>query len=304
MGVIMANQKQVGKTKDTIFKIVFIAPGTIIYTTIMVIPIFFSIYYSLLKWDGVGKQRFIGFKNYINLFTSRNYQIITQNTLTLVACAFFITTSLALIVAYLIYRTKVGFKIFRGVIFMPVILSAVVIGLIFSILLHADMGPLNAALRDFGLGRFARAWMGDPKTALGSVIVPQIWQSIGYYTIIFLAGMQSIPTELIESAQIDGANSFTVFRKIVIPLIAEILQIIIILIVTSSLKSFGFSWIMTKGGPGVRSSFFTVYMFTKAFLESDFGMSSTISFNILVYAMGFTLLFKWLMKRIGQITGY
>jgi raffinose/stachyose/melibiose transport system permease protein len=297
----MTTTRQIRKRNDAIFKILFAAPGTIIYSGIMVVPIFFSIYYSLLKWDGVGKQRFIGFKNYVTLFTSKNYEIITQNTLALVAVSFFVTTTIALIMAYLIYRTKAGFKLFRGAIFMPVILSAIVIGLIFSILLHADMGPINAFLKFAGLGRFAHAWLGDPKTALGAVIVPQVWQNIGYYTIIFLAGMQSIPKELIESAEIDGANSFIVFYRIVIPLIAEILQIIIILIVTSSLKSFGFSWIMTKGGPGVRSAFFTVYMFTKAFLESDFGVSSTISFSILVYAMVFTLLFKWLMKRISLI---
>ncbi|MDR2730695.1 MAG: sugar ABC transporter permease [Treponema sp.] len=297
----MATPKQIQKRKETAFKILFAAPGTIIYSGIMVIPIFFSIYYSFLKWNGVGRKTFIGLKNYAALFTSNNYKIITQNTLTLVAVSFFITTTIALIVAYLIYRTKTGFKLFRGAIFMPVILSAIIIGLIFSILLHADMGPVNVFLKHIGLGKYAFAWLGDPRTALGAIIVPQVWQNIGYFTIIFLAGMQSIPKELTESAEIDGANSVIVFFKIVIPLIAEILQIIVILVVTYSLKSFGFSWIMTKGGPGVRSSFFTVYMFTKAFLESDFGTSSTISFNILVYAIVFTLAFKWFMKRMKLI---
>jgi raffinose/stachyose/melibiose transport system permease protein len=201
------------------------------------------------------------------------------------------------VTAYFIYRTRIGFKVFRAAVFMPSIISAVIIGLIFSILFNADFGPINIFLKSAGLASLERAWLSTPSTVLGVVIAPQVWQQLGYYAIIYLAAMQSIPRELIESAQIDGANSFVVFRKIVLPLITEISQIVIILVVTNALKSFGFSWAMTKGGPVVFSSFFTVYMYRTAFVDSNFGLSSAVSFNILVYAMTFTIAFKWIFRR-------
>ncbi len=291
-------QRQIRLRRDRVFNLLFAAPGTFIYTMIMVLPIFFTIYYSLHKWSGVGAMKFIGLDNYIKLFSSRDYAAITQNTLTLVACSFFITVPMSLMLSYLIYRTKRGFKFFRTVVFMPVILSAVVVGLIFSILLNADMGPVNQLLRGIGLGSLAKPWLSNKDTVLGAVILPQIWSNIGYFTIIFLAGMQSVPEDIIESATIDGANSFHIFTRIIIPLVADISQIVIILVVTYALKSFGFSWSMTQGGPGVRSSFFTVYMYIKAFVDSNFGLSSAVSLNVLSYAMAFTLLFKWLVRRI------
>ena len=282
------------------FDIAFATPGFVIYTGLMVLPIFMSIYYALHKWNGVGPMRYVGLENFIKLFKSTAFLQITFNTLTLVACSLLITVPLAMITAYLIYRARVGFKIFRAAVFMPSIVASIIIGLIFSIMLNADFGPVNIFLKSIGLGHLAKPWLSTPSTVLGAVIVPQIWQNIGYYTIIFLAAMQSIPSEVLESAEMDGANSFDVFIHIVVPMISDVLQIIIILVVTSALKSFGYSWAMTQGGPVVYSSFFTVYMFRTAYVDSNFGLSSAISLNVLVYAIGFTVLFKWLCRRINK----
>lgn len=296
---VRINKKSIRK-KDLLFNIGFSIPGLIIYSGLMVFPIFISAYYGLHKWDGVGEMRYVGISNYVKLFTSSAFRQITSNTLILVLCSLLITVPLALITAYLIYRTTRGFKIFRAAVFMPSIVASVIIGLIFSIMLNADFGPVNVFLRSVGLEKFAKPWLSTPSTVLGAVIIPQIWQNIGYYTIIFLAAIQSIPIDLIESARIDGANSFVVFTRIVIPMITEIMEIIIILVVTGALKSFGYSWAMTQGGPVVYSSFFTVYMFRTAYVDSNFGLSSAVSLNVLVYAIGFTVLFKWLCKRISN----
>ena len=278
------------KKREMLFKIAFTSPALIVYTLFMMVPVLFSTYYSLNKWNGVGPMKFVGLQNFRNLFHSSDFIKVNINTLTLVFFSLVITVPVAAILAYLIYRTKSGFKFFRFVVFIPVIVSAIIIGLIFSILFNADFGPLNQFLEAIHLP--TRAWLSDPDTVLYAVIVPQLWQNIGYYTIIFLAGIQSVPHEVIESAIIDGANSLQLFSRIVLPLITEISQIVIILVVTGALKSFGFSWSMTTGGPGVQSTYLAVYMYINAFIESNFGKSSAVSLIILIYALVFTFLFK------------
>ena len=286
----------------TLFKVAFSFPAVLIYLVAMIIPIFLSIYYSLHKWGGIGAMQWAGIKNYTKMFSSSDYQMVTGNTFMLVLLSLLITVPLSLALAYLIFRTARGFKFFRASIFVPVIISPFIIGIIFAILLNAYYGPINQFLKMIGLGALARPWLSDTGTVLYAVIAAQIWQNLGYFTIIFLAGMQSVPEEILESARIDGANSFSVFRRIMIPLIADVWQIVIVLVVTGALKSFGFSQAMTAGGPGSRSAFFTVYLYRKAFLESDFGTSSAASFMILLYALVFTLLFNWVCRRIKNIT--
>ena len=299
---VMGDKKK-REFNELVFKIWFSAPAVLLYTVFMVIPICFSVYYSLNKWSGIGPLKFVGFDNYTKLFTSSDFVTITGNTLILTAVSICVTMVIAVIIAYLIYRTGFGFKVFRAGVFMPAILSPIIVGLIFSILFNADYGLFNQILRTIGLGALAHPWLSDPYTVLAAVIIPQVWANIGYYTIIFLAGMQSISPEVIESARIDGANSFQIFTKIVLPMTLSIIQIVIILVVTGALKSYGYSWAMTMGGPGVKSAYFTIYMYTKAFVASEFGSSSAVSVVILIYAMGFTVLFKFLGRKIAGVTG-
>lgn len=283
------------RVKEMLFKVIFSLPALLVYTLFMMIPVLFSVYYGLNKWNGVGPMKFVGLQNFRSLFRSADFIKVNMNTLTLVFFSLVITVPVAAVVAYLIYRTRRGFKFFRFVVFVPVIVSAIIIGLIFGILFNADFGPLNQFLEALHLP--TRAWLSDPDTVLYAVIVPQLWQNIGYYTIIFMAGMQSVPGEIIDSAVIDGANSLQLFIRIIIPLITEISQIVIILVVTGALKSFGFSWSMTTGGPGVQSTYLSVYMYINAFIESNFGKSSAVSLVILGYALVFTYLFKKFYAR-------
>jgi len=278
------------RIKENLFKIIFTLPAVIIYTVFMIAPILFSSYYSLNDWNGIGPMKFVGFKNFLKIFRTPDFYTVNTNTIILVLFSLLITVPVSAIIAYLIYRTKRGFKFYRFVVFIPVIVSSIIIGLIFRILFNADFGPIKQLLEKLNIP--TRAWLSDPNTVLYAVIIPQLWQNIGYYTIIFLAGMQSVPRDIVESAVIDGANSVQIFTRIILPLMAEILQIIIILVVTGALKSFGFSWSMTNGGPGVKSAYLAVYMYTKAFIESNFGSSSAVSIVILVYALVFTFLFK------------
>jgi raffinose/stachyose/melibiose transport system permease protein len=158
---------------------------------------------------------------------------------------------------------------------------------------------VNSVLRLVGLDVLTRNWLSDKNVVFYTVLTPMIYQYIGLYVVILLAGMQSIPDEVIESAHIDGANSFRVFYNIVIPMQLDIILVCIIMITTGLLKAFEHSYIMTWGGPGVRSAFLGVYMYFKAFMHANFGRASTIAIVILIAALVFTTLFRKIVQKLN-----
>ncbi len=139
---------------------------------------------------------------------------------------------------------------------------------------NSEIGIFNKILTAVGLGRFATNWLSNPRTLLYAVMAPQVWQYIGLYVTIFLGALQSVPEDLIESAQIDGAGKLQSFFHVILPQITGFMNICIILCLTGSLKAFDHSWIMTGGGPGVRSAYLGVFMYKSAFVNSDFGLGS------------------------------
>ncbi len=285
------------RNNKTLFSILFSAPAFILFSVFMVVPMGLSAYYSLTDWHGIGEPVFRGFGNFIEMFGSKEYYTAMLNTLFLVALSLLVKVPAAVCIAYLLYRTIRGFRTFRVILFFPVVIAPVAIGLMFSIILNADIGPMGNLFTSIGLPQFDIVWLSNPKYVLWAVTLPQIWQNLGLHIIIFLAGMQTVTDDVLESARIDGATSSMVFRKIMLPLIAEVSQVSIILTVTGALKSFGYAWVMTGGGPGYASTFFAILMYVKAFEESNFGYSSAMSITVLAYALTFTVLFKFIYGR-------
>jgi raffinose/stachyose/melibiose transport system permease protein len=280
------------KKKSTAAIAVFLAPSMIVYTILVMIPVVFSVYYSFTNWNGIGQQSFIGIKNFISLFKNQDFLMSFKNTLMVTVLSIFIQIPVGLILSYLLYRGVKGFKIFRTLYFLPVVIAPIAIGLMFSLFYNSETGVLNTILRAFGLASLQKAWLSDPRVVLYSVITPQIWQFIGLYVVIFLAALQSIPEEIIESAQIEGASSVQLFFKIVCPLVWDVIQLSIILCFTGSFKSFDLSWVMTMGGPGVRSAYLGVFMFKSAFMNSNFGIGSATTVIILISGLLFTVIFN------------
>jgi raffinose/stachyose/melibiose transport system permease protein len=285
------------KKKWTWFSITFLAPAFLSYTIFVIVPVLNSIYYSLTKWNGGGTPAFIGLDNYVRLFGDATYWKVVGNTLMLAVLTVVFQVSLGLIFAYLLFQTLRGFRFFRTVYFMPVVVAPVTIGIMFAMLLNGELGPVNKGLEAVGLPFLKQNWLSDTKIVLYSVITPQVWQYIGLFAVILLAGMRSIPNDIFESAIVDGTSSSRVFFSIVIPLLSEFIGICIILAVTGSLKSFDHSWAMTAGGPGSASSYIATLMYKTAFKNFQFGYASAITLTILVYAIAFTVLFKKFLSR-------
>lgn len=179
---------------------------------------------------------------------------------------------------------------------MPVILSASSVSLMFTLIFNADFGPINTFLSMIGLEGLRQNWLSDVNVVLYAVMVPMIYQSTAITTIITLAGIQMIPDDVLESAVVDGANSFRIFWHIVIPMVKDILFTCVILMTSNVFKSFEHSYMMTWGGPGVRSSYLSVYLYLESFKKLNFGKGSAIAIVVLVFAMFFIVLIGALRK--------
>jgi len=278
--------------------LILAGPSFIVYTYFVIVSILFSINYSLTKWNAISKPVYVGAKNYTTMLTNPDFGTVMQNTAIALIAALVIQVIFGLVFAYLIYRTRHGFRTFRALVFLPVVLSQAAVSLMFTLVFNSDISPINRILEAIGLGFFRHNWLSDPNIVLYTVLTPMIYQYIGLYVIIFLAGMQSIPEEIIESGFVDGASSFRVFWNIVIPTQWDIIFICTILITTGTFKSFEQSYIMTWGGPGVHSAFIAVYMYFRTFVDGNYGYGSAIAVFILLASLFITFVLNMITRRL------
>ncbi|HZQ09201.1 MAG TPA: sugar ABC transporter permease [Anaerolineae bacterium] len=279
------------------FAVMFLTPAFLLYSVFIILPMLASVYISLTDWRVGRTINFIGLGNFIELFGDSDYWTVLKNSFTLVIATVVFQVSLGLIFAYMLFWTIRGFRFFRSVFFMPVVVAPIAIGVLFSILYNGDIGPINKLLGDVGLSWLERNWMSDRNVVLYSVIFPSVWQYIGLYVVIFLAGLRGIPREYFDSASIDGASRVRMFFSIAIPLLREIIVLCVILAATGSIRAFDHSWALTKGGPGLASAYFATLVYKRAFLESRFGYGSAITVTVLVYSLIFTVLFRRLFIK-------
>ena len=258
------------KKRNTLISAVFLSPAMVLYLGFVILPIAMSIYYSLTKWSGAGMPEFIGLRHFQRIFKNKDYCICFGNT---VQCI-------------LIY-------------FLPAVISPTAIGTMFLIFLNGDFGPFNLMLKNLGLHGLTRNWLSDSGTVLYAVMFPMIWQYIGHYIIIFLAGVQSIPEDILESARMDGANSFQIFLKIVIPMLKNLIGVCVVLCFTGSVKAFDQAYVMTGGGPGVKSSYLAIRMYERAFTDNKLGEGTAIAITMLVFSLLFTIVFNKINRSEG-----
>jgi raffinose/stachyose/melibiose transport system permease protein len=289
-------QKLLGD-KKAIF--IFIFPTFLLFTIIIILPIFLSAYYSMLKWDGISKGIFVGFENFKNLFYNNTdgFPKAVTNSLILAVLSVGIQLPIAIILALVLARGVKGEKIFRTIFFIPVIISTVVIGQLWLKIYNPDYGLLNTLLRNIGLSVFEGKWIASTEQALGCVFVAILWQHIGYHMLILYASAKSISQEIYESALIDGANETTIALKISIPLMKPIIRVCVMLAVIGSFKSFDLIYVITGGGPLHSSEVPTTLMYTAIFSKYQYGYGSSMAIFIIVECLVFTLIIKKLFSK-------
>ena len=279
--------------------LVFLLPALLLFCGVLIAPIGASAYFSLFDWNGFGEKIYIGFSNYKELFTSDAIGFLKalRNSLLLAALSVGLQLPLALALALALGKKIRGERAFLSVYFMPVLISTVVIGQLWLKIYNPSYGILNIFLRSVGLESWTRIWLGTKETALGAVLVPTLWQYVGYHMLLLYAGVKSVPPELREAAMLDGASDGQVNRFIVLPYIKPIIRISVIFAVTGSLKSFDLIYVLTNGGPLHATEVPSTLMINMLFLRNRYGMGSTIAVMLIVLCFGFALLINVLFKE-------
>ena len=277
----------------------FLLPALALFVTILIAPIIMSFYYSLTEWNGFTTPEFIGFKNYVELFTSKSINIsrALKNAFLLALLSCVIQLPFALWLALRLARPIKGKTALLSIYFMPVLISTVVIGQLWLKIYNPDYGVLNVLLRSIGLDKWAHIWLGDKKYALGAAFVPILWQYVGYHMLLMYAGIKGVPYDLTEAAMLDGATPAQVNRYIIIPYIRPILRVSVIFAITGSLKSFDLIYVLTNGGPSHTTEVPSTLMISMLFLRNRYGMGSTIAVMLIILCFFFALVINAVFKE-------
>lgn len=276
----------------------FLSPAILLYAVFFVLPMAQAFYYSLFRWRGLSQHKeFIGIQNFRDLSQDPIFWMALKHNLTFLVASVLIVIPLALFIAYVLSRKVKGAGSYRAVFLFPNIISIVAVAVLWSFVYNMQFGLLNSFLKGVGLERFTAGWLGEPKTALPAVIITSIWYSLGFYIVLFLAGIQNIPTSFYEAAWIDGANQWQAFRSVTIPLVWEILKLGIVYLIIHSMNVFGLVWVMTEGGPSNHTETLLTYLYRKAFAESQYGYGTAVGVVVFILILGIALSSIKAMKR-------
>lgn len=288
-----------GKSR-TMFILLCILPTLTIFSVFIVYPVTQVFYKSLFSSSGFGGgEEFIGIANFLELFSDEIFIKSLKNTGFLMLIVPAITLFLSLIFASILSFGNLREKhLYRTIFFFPSILSFVVIGILWSFIYHPNMGIINEVLNWLNLDQYAFIWLGSKDTVLWAIAAVMVWQAVGYYMVMYLAGMDGVPRELYEAASMDGANVVQQFFKITIPMLWEIIRITIIFSINGVLNiSFVLVIVMTAGGPNNASQVALTYMYKQAFVNANFGYAMAIAVIVFTASLILSLISNRLTER-------
>ncbi|MET8971732.1 carbohydrate ABC transporter permease [Streptomyces hydrogenans] len=297
------------------FIVGFLVVPLALYTLFVIWPFLQSIYYSLTDWSGLSPEfGFIGFDNYTRLFEDEIFWKSLQHSLTFAVVLPLVTVGFALFLAFMLNvggRGRKGAAVtgvrgssfYKIVYFFPQVLSIVIVALLFQFAYNPNSGAINSFLKVVGLGSIQPDWLGDPNLALICVMVVLVWSTVGFFVVLFSAGMASIPRDFYEAALLDGANRFTTFFKITLPLLWDTVQSgwIYMGILALGAESFAVVQIMTVGpnggGPDYSTIVLPLYVYQKAFRDGQAAYATTIGVALLLVTLAFAAVVMKLGRR-------
>ncbi len=272
----------------------YLLPGILIYLVFIFYPILETIRTSFYQWDGFSKNRiFIGFENYINLVGDSQFLLALFNNIKFIIFYTIIPIIIGLFLASLLGRKKLpGMTFFRAGLFLPQILSMVVVGVTWRWIFNPVFGPLNMGLRAIGLDALTHSWLGDFKLAFPSVGSIGTWVEYGFCMVLFLAGMQRISEDFYEAAQLDGANAFQQLIYITLPSLRPELGVALITTIIAALRVFDLVYVTTRGGPGESTLVTGFLVYRTAFLQNNIGYAAAVAtvMTIVIFAIALIIL--------------
>ena len=284
--------------------ILFILPGLMGFFVFILIPVIISVILSFCKWDflqGLSAIQFYGFGNYKKLFTDSWFLESYRNNIMFTLITVPSLTVLGLITAEILNRYILGKAAVRVMFFIPYIASVVAVCAVWQVLFHPSFGPINAFLHSIGMENPPK-WLADLKWSLPSVMIIYVWQNVGYYAVVFLAGLKGISKELYEAAAIDGAGPVRQFFSVTVPLIRPTTFFLVTMGIIGSFKVFDHISVLTQGGPGSSSSVMAYYVYRKAFEDYEMGYANALAWALFVLIVAVTLIQFRLQKSVdGQV---
>ncbi|WP_018752048.1 carbohydrate ABC transporter permease [Paenibacillus sanguinis] len=295
------NTARRNKLRQNTTAYLFLSPWLLSFLVFSLFPIIFSLYLSFTE-TGLLKLEpdWVGITNYLDTLTDPVFNKAFWNTLYFVAVTVPITTILAMVLAIAVNSRIPGKIFFRVSFFMPTVTSVIVVSMMFM-LLYAPSGILNSILGTFGIQKVQ--WLLDIRTAFPSIMAMSIWTSVGFYMLMYVAALQSIPATLYEAAIIDGAGPWSRFIHVTLPHLRHMSILVIVMNTINSLQVFSEVYVMTKGGPLNSTTTMVLYMYNTAFSSLQLGKGSAIAYILMIFIMAMSAIQMWLMrinKGVGE----
>ncbi|MEO8243113.1 MAG: sugar ABC transporter permease [bacterium] len=286
------------------WRMILLAAPLVVFGLFVIWPLLSSFFYAFTNWNGFDPNfDFVGFDNFAKIATDRLFLQAAINTTIWMAAAIVVPTTLGLMLALLLDARVIGARVFKSIFYLPICLSAVIVGQIWTWIYQPDWGLLNTLISQISAEKFKFAWLAKPDTALWSVIIAWSWQQTGLCMVIYLAGLTAIPGDLLEVCAIEGATHWQRFRRVVLPLLAPSTVVVVALSVINSLKGFDILYIMTGGGPFNSSDTLAMHMYNESFKKYLMGYGAAISVVLFLIAMAIIGLYFRQLKKVDRIYG-
>ncbi|WP_438449096.1 carbohydrate ABC transporter permease [Gorillibacterium sp. sgz5001074] len=285
----------------------FLIPSVILTLTLGIYPLVWVLRYMFYDYAGYGQELFVGLDNFRRLLRDTLFWDSVKNTFIFAGGKLLLTIPLSLLLAVLLNGKLRGRNLLRAIYFMPTVISTSVISVVFYIIFNSYNGMVNQLLLKYHIISAPIDWLG-PKHAMLTVVLVAVWGAVGNYMLLFLAGLQSIPQDLYESASIDGANSYQRFAYITVPMLAPVMQMIIMLAIIASLKGYESIMLLTEGGPVGKTEVMYLYLYKQLFpvstgspVQQQFGYGSAVGFATALIVGAITALYYALSKRMNKV---
>jgi len=277
---------------------VFLLPALALYGVLVLLPIAQAAYYSVFKWNGLKPLTdFVGLANYQKALSDPVFTGAVSHNVLIIILSLSVQIPFALFLALMLNRRFRGRSLLRLIFFAPYVISEVITGIVFQLILLPD-GLADRTLEGAGLGGFIQGWLADPAIVMLTMFVIITWKYFGFHMIILLAGLQGIPRELEEAAAIDGANHWQSIRRITLPLLGPTIRVSVFLSMIGALQLFDLIWVTTRGGPINASNTMATYMVDWGFRRSQLGYGSAAAVILFLVAFGVALAYqRFVMRR-------
>ncbi len=287
--------------KNKLILLSFILPALLIYILFQIVPMLLALYFALMDWNGIAGSElsFVWLENFNRAFSNKDFILALKNMFRMVFFSVLFHTPIALLLAVAIEAKLRGYRFFKTLFFVPTVFPLTSVGLMWYFI-FMPTGALNNFLKMIGLTSWVKAWLVMPETAMNMIIFVNIWVGIGYYMVIILAGLTTIPKELYEAAAIDGASHRQNFFYITIPNLKSILIMCITMDIIGTVKIFDLVFAMTGGGPNGLTNLPTTLLYNEAFKYNHYGLGSAIGIIILVICLVLTIGSNKLLTLKGE----